>query len=171
MPDPEEKEVKIGLRFLTKKVMKDVLESVQKQITFPTNGHLVVIGPNNRKNASEVFPKNYKLGSEVIYEESFGDESNWKRDFKGMAQCQALNASDGRSSSRKRVVAALLFEGDTPNFGSCKDESGLLVVAFSGHSDNTAISRLFLYKIIESCENALLEWEKENPGKDFLQFL
>jgi hypothetical protein len=157
-------------KFLTKELVKKVLGLIKKQISFPTNGHLIVLSHELIKCNNEVFPKNYKIVPVIIYEESFGDKSKWEHDFDDMAQCQGLKTLNGGSLEGDNVASYLLCEGETWHSGSCRDKTGLLVVACSGGTPNVnnAISKRVLDKIIKLSDTAFARWKRENPKRDFL---
>lgn len=95
--------------------------------------HIVVLVPSVEDARGERYLDwpNYPIIPVAIFEKSVGNQSEWSRDYKSIAQCKAQQLWRGQNTDGNTdSVVHLLFSDDTPFWGGVRRHE--IVVACSG---------------------------------------
>ncbi|PID51893.1 MAG: hypothetical protein CR972_04710 [Candidatus Moraniibacteriota bacterium] len=132
------------------------------------HGHTIVLVPAITDDRERDYPDypHYPIEPYLLYEESFGDKSNWEHPYDEVVKCKGLQVWHDRSDG-KSITPHLLYPGDTPYPGGVKREG--IVVAYSGvqeHFDRM-IAAIIADIIISLAKHAMLNDPEATRG-DFL---
>jgi hypothetical protein len=147
-------------------IVGKVLSLALKERKFPETGYLIVLGHVERRG---------KLTPVILGKQYIGHLDDCKCDVKKEAEdrvlmlLQGVNSEDDRVKliSEANIGSFFIFSGNMNQYhhrclnissGGCTDESGLLIVAFSGGTlkDDTEISRFILDKLIKSYQEGVV---------------
>lgn len=95
--------------------------------------HIIVLVPGMTDHVAEDYPNwpDYSLKPVLLFEHSFfGGTGEHEGPFEEIARCKALQRWTDRNDGRTDIIPHLLYQGDTPYWGSVKRDE--IVVACSG---------------------------------------
>ena len=127
--------------------------------------HIVIIVPEMEVEGRE-YP-NFTIRPCLLLEISI-DVGSWSADYKGIAQCKALQLWHGRNDTRTDIRPQLMFPGDAPYWGGVKRHG--IVVACSGVQP--WLDQMISGMVADICKALAYEaWMKSDDRRNEVEFL